>query len=187
MLKYIDFYNSLGSVVGITAIVMISLNHFQKSEHFLFKMGCIQSFYLIEILNIFFGASKAKIFPTLLQLSSRLFVIWPICFSYNYTHVTVHLMLISWFISDTMRYFFYLSRNKILKFLRYNLFIVLYPIGTFCEIILVSRTENVATGLFKYFLRVIMLFYIPGFIFLFFHMLKRRKWTSKPEKNRKKD
>lgn len=187
MFKYIDVYNSLGTIVGLSALVMISMDHIYKSSNFLFKMGCIQSFYLFEILNILFGISKAKIFPTVLQLSSRLFIIWPICYSYNYTHITVRLMLLCWFISDTTRYLFYLSRNRLIKFLRYNLFLLLYPVGTFCEIILVSRTESTSIGIFKYFLRAIMLFYIPGFIFLFFHMLKRRKWTSKPENKKKKN
>ncbi|KRH92562.1 Protein tyrosine phosphatase-like protein PTPLA (contains Pro instead of catalytic Arg) [Pseudoloma neurophilia] len=187
MLKYIDCYNSLGSLVGLSALLLITLENFYKTDNFLLKIGCLQTFYILELFNIIIGMSKAKIFPTILQLSSRLFIIWPICHRFQYTQGIVHLMLYCWFFSDTIRYLFYLSRNRFFKFLRYNLFLFFYPIGTYCEIVLVSRTESISIGLFKYLLRTIMLFYIPGFVFLFFHMLKRRKWTSKTEKTAKQD
>lgn len=186
MISYINFYNSVGSVIGVSALFLLLWNNFHIQKDFLLKMACIQSFYVIEIFNIFISASKAKIFPTVLQLSSRLFIIWTICYSHDILERMVYLMLFCWFTTDTVRYIFYLTRSGIFQFLRYNLFIFTYPVGTFCEIVLVSKTENISSGFFKYILRGIMLFYIPGFIFLFIHMLKRRSYAYKSSKNKKK-
>lgn len=184
MLKYIHLYNMIGSIICLSALALLFFKHYVDAKKFLFKIGCFQTFFLIDIINIIFGKTRAKLFPSILQLSSRLFIIWLICYKNSYNHFTVHLMLFAWFISDFARYIFYFSRYKIFKTLRYNLFIFLYPIGTFCEIVLTSRTEYISTGIYKYFLRAIILSYIPGFIYLFFHMLKRRKSTKAERKRR---
>ncbi|ELA48276.1 hypothetical protein VCUG_00317 [Vavraia culicis subsp. floridensis] len=189
MLKYINLYNLAGTLVGAFALSSIALNYFSKNMHFIFRIALCQSFYILEVLNILTNASKSRLFPTCMQLSSRLFIIWCICYRYGFADAVVHIMLLCWFVSDTVRYLFYFSRNGTVKFLRYNLFIVLYPLGTLCEIVLVSRVERACTGVLKYFLRVVMLCYIPGFSFLYVHMIRRRRWTDKNRSaaQRKKD
>lgn len=179
MFKYINLYNFVGTIVSLLALFYILTCYFAPSTNFLFNVAVLQSFYLLELVNILLRMSKSRIFPTSLQLASRLFVSWFICYFYNNNNNTAYVMLFCWFFADSIRYLFYFSRNRILKFLRYNVFIVLYPLGTFCEIVLMSKVEKKSPDLLKYILRAIMLCYLPGFCFLYVHMIKRRRWTAK--------
>jgi hypothetical protein len=36
-----------------------------------------------------------------------------------------------WAIADSVRYSYYLTKNEIIAFLRYNLFLILYPTGVY--------------------------------------------------------
>lgn len=178
MFKYINVYNLSGTLVSVFAL-LITLFSWPSNNEFALNVAFCQTFYLLEIINIFLGVSKSRIFPTSLQLSSRLFITWFICYWYNFNDITVRVMLTCWFLADATRYSFYFSRRQLVKFLRYNLFIVLYPLGTFCELVLLCRAEKVSSVFLTYFLRCLMLCYVPGFVFLYFHMIRRRKWTRK--------
>jgi hypothetical protein len=94
----------------------------------IFIMRVAQSLAGLEILYVLAGVTKGSLLPTLLQFLGRIVV----ALFYFRPHVPALLsilVLLPWAIADLVRYAFYLRRGKIITFLRYNLFIVLYPIG----------------------------------------------------------
>ena len=137
----------------------------------------------------------------LVQVLSRLHLtlfVWPVIF--RLATVSQLLLIGVWSLSEFCRYPYYIhqllfknSKNRILTFIRYSSFIVLYPLGITCEIINIFKAlpmlnYDIMPSLFHnsmlhrsglltmrnlYYL--ILLFYIPGSIYLYNHMLMQRK------------
>jgi len=147
--------------------------------------------------------SLIKIIPnsalvTLVQVFSRVFVLWPIIYMVPESRhqIGFPLMLSAWFITETMRYLYYTFSllnfiPSILKWCRYSFFIVLYPIGITGELICLysalphyASTQNLSISMpnaynvifsFWHFIVMIMLMYIPVFPQLYGHMFSQRK------------
>lgn len=169
---YIKSYNLLGIIVCIYALYLTGVNTRTHDETF--GILLCQAFFLFEIINIYLKKSNSKLFPTMLQLASRVFILG-ICLNIKYTpYFTV--MCLAWYVTDLIRYCYYLSRNNVFKWLRYNMFIALYPIGVGMELKIVSYLLDYAV--WRYFVIAIFMAYIPGFGFLYFHMLKQRRSIS---------
>ena len=117
--------------------------------------------------------------------------------------------ILCWAITEVIRYSFYTFKNvSILKHLRYNLFLVLYPLGVSCELLCVLHScyavsnmapedkyytlvvPNAANFTFKYEWTIVIfvLVYLDGFPKLFMHMLRQRAKiyprAEKVEKNK---
>ncbi|EPR79691.1 hypothetical protein SLOPH_1721 [Spraguea lophii 42_110] len=176
---YIGVYNSMAIIVISFATVFSVLYYLWGDKKYLLYTALCQSFFGIEIINICAGMSRAKLLPTLMQLFSRNFIIWAVAYCHNFRSKELLIMLLSWFISDIIRYLFYFFRIRIFKALRYNLFLVLYPLGTLIEIYLLSKIDMLHKGIISVFIRILILLYFPGFLFLYIHMLSRRKYTMK--------
>ena len=93
-----------------------------------YLLKAVQSFMIVDILLILIGASKGSILGSLAQITGRLIVAL-----YYLTPETspqaFALMAIIWAIADVNRYLYYTIKNPITTFLRYNSFMILYPIG----------------------------------------------------------
>ena len=84
-------------------------------------------------------------------------------------------MFFSWSTAEIIRYGYYLHKDsKLIKFLRYNVFIINYPIGVIIgEIItIVNFYQN--SNYKAYHCIAVLITYIPCFPYLYFHMLKLR-------------
>lgn len=184
---YLFIFNLSSFFITLLALYT-SVLYFQTSEHRYITYTCIcQTFFLLELLNCKLGLSKSRILPTVLQLSSRLYIIWVICFLHSIPSLIFTTMCIAWYISDASRYFLYLTRMKVARFIRYNLFMILYPVGALHEIFLIGYVARLYMGVARYMLCVVALGYVPGFMFLFKHMLKQRASALKlNEKSKKK-
>lgn len=87
---------------------------------------------IVDILLILIGMSKGSILGSVAQITGRLVVAIyyltpetnPHCFA---------MMAIIWSIADVNRYLYYVIKSSITTFLRYNSFLVLYPIGIYAE------------------------------------------------------
>ncbi|CCE61803.1 hypothetical protein TPHA_0B01300 [Tetrapisispora phaffii CBS 4417] len=144
---------------------------------------------IIEIFNSLFGIVRSPLFTTVAQVASRLLVVigvfyllpeTPAC--HDFVYVT---LLFAWSLTETVRYLFYfyqLTTEKgaptFLLLLRYNLFIVLYPLGVTSELVIIYSSLAVAERLYsttyKYTLIFSMLTYMPGLPMLFTHMVVQR-------------
>lgn len=113
-----------------------------------------------------------------MQVASRFLLVWGVLFLYPYLAVefpTYSSMLIAWSVTEVIRYsYFALSlagfTPRILTWLRYNTFFILYPIGIMSECSLIyfaavgpatNATEYPWT-LMPYILYGILAIYVPG-------------------------
>lgn len=157
----------------------------------------VQTLACAEILHSIFRIVKSPLLSTLLQVGSRLVVLW--FFTYRHSvsssHWSLYLMVLSWSTVEVPRYLFYavnLYATKVpfpLFWLRYSLFAVLYPTGISGELLQISKTFPRLHGVSLpswYFALFLMLMYLPGSPFMFFHMVSQRKKSFKARSETKK-
>lgn len=170
----------------------------------IFQTGAI-----LEVVHASIGLVKSNPVLTAFQVYSRVFVLWGIMNVFNaaQTGFGLPLSLMAWIPTEIVRYSFYAANIldvnvSIIVWLRYSMFIILYPIGITGELlcmysslpkILSSSTFSVAmpnylnaTFSFYYFVIITMFLYIPVFPQLYGHMLKQRKKVIGGENTSKK-
>ena len=153
----------------------------------------------LEVAHAIFGIVKSSPVPAFFQVTMRAFVFIAICEHYPLVPSSIQFasMMIVWNMSEVIRYSYYATNLMgtpidILTWLRYTLFIVLYPIGAASELLCMGsalpaiksnqeeRSVTMPNSLnvtfnFYYFLIIIMALYLPGFPQMYCHMLKQRK------------
>jgi len=158
-----------------------------------------QSAAVLEILHGLVGLVRSPITATLPQISSRLFVVWGILWSFPEvrTHVLVSSLVISWSITEIIRYSFFGTKEALgfapswLLWLRYSTFLLLYPSGITSEVGLIYvalpyikesekyciRMPNKWNFSFDYFYSAILALgiYVPGSPHMYNYMLGQRK------------
>jgi very-long-chain (3R)-3-hydroxyacyl-CoA dehydratase len=103
----------------------------------------VQTLAILEVFHIALGLIKASLPTTVIQVSSRLLLVWGVCnqFSAPQHSAAYASMLIAWGITEVCRYTYYVvnlssangGAGGILNWLRYNTFFVLYPLGAGSE------------------------------------------------------
>uniref|UniRef100_A0ACD5VKE3 Uncharacterized protein n=1 Tax=Avena sativa TaxID=4498 RepID=A0ACD5VKE3_AVESA len=94
----------------------------------------------MEILHGLVGLVRSPISATLPQIGSRLFVTWGILWSFPESHILVTSLVISWSITEIIRYSFFVMKEALgfapswLLWLRYSTFMILYPTGILSEV-----------------------------------------------------
>lgn len=123
--------------------------------------------YFMEILGAVLGVTRQGVLPSILQTCSRIFVTFFACGN-DQIWIT-SLLFLSWGISDTARFLYYLVPP--LKKPRYYVSYAMYPFGVFCELYLMilRRTRACFVG---------VMVYAPGFYYLYKRVL--RKLRSMP-------
>ncbi|KAG7394930.1 Very-long-chain (3R)-3-hydroxyacyl-CoA dehydratase PASTICCINO 2 [Phytophthora boehmeriae] len=156
----------------------------------------VQTMAVMEIVHAAVGFVRSPLGSTLMQVSSRLWLVWGInvlCPVSRY-QFGFPLMVASWGLVEVPRYSFYALNlyDKVpsfLFFLRYHLFMVLYPSGvlgeTLCMVsslsflstgayaIQLPNTHNIALSLYVVVILVLIV-YIPGLPVMYGHMLTQR-------------
>ncbi|XP_010076276.1 PREDICTED: very-long-chain (3R)-3-hydroxyacyl-CoA dehydratase 2 [Pterocles gutturalis] len=164
---------------------------------------------LLEILHCAFGIVPSSVVLTAFQVMSRVFLTWAVTHSVKevQSEDSVLLFVVAWTITEIIRYSFYTFSllnhlPYLIKWARYTLFIVLYPMGVSGELLTIYAALPFVrqSGLYsislpnKYnfsfdyytFLILVMISYIPIFPQLYFHMLhQRRKVLSHTEEHKK--
>ncbi|XP_071978261.1 very-long-chain (3R)-3-hydroxyacyl-CoA dehydratase 2 isoform X2 [Engystomops pustulosus] len=153
---------------------------------------------LLEIVHCALGIVPSSVVLTAFQVLSRVFLTWAVTHSVRevQNEDSVLLFVVAWTITEIIRYSFYTFSllnhlPYIIKWARYTLFIVLYPMGVAGELLTIYAALPFVqhTGLYsislpnKYnfsfdyytFLILVMASYIPIFPQLYFHMLHQRR------------
>ncbi|XP_072175951.1 very-long-chain (3R)-3-hydroxyacyl-CoA dehydratase 2-like [Diadema setosum] len=168
-------------------------------------LKAFQTAAILEVVHCLIGIVPSSAVLTAFQVTSRLVLLWPVTHSVIQVQneKSIILYVMAWTITEVIRYAFYvfalLNRLPyVLMWLRYTLFIVLYPIGVTGELwtIYLALPYVKSTGLyslelpndynisFDYYsvLIFLMILYIPIFPRLYSHMLRQRKkmLTGKP-------
>lgn len=141
-----------------------------------FTMVTLKVVQLLQMSDILFsalGLTKNSVLFSSLQIASRLIITF-ICLSSNSSKISLCLVLIPWSIADITRSLYYLAKdNAIVGGMRYNFFLVLYPVGLLGELLAFNSLIPTYTNLF-YVIRSLQLTYLLGFYVLYTHMLKQR-------------
>lgn len=143
MKAWLLLYN-LASAVGwayVAFIVFASLVAKQSAEELWEQVGTplivVQSAAALEIVHSLLRWVRSPLFTTVMQVGSRLWLVWVFTAQCKecQQHWSLYLMAGSWALVEVPRYLFY-AANLVMKrvpyplfFLRYNLFMVLYPSG----------------------------------------------------------
>ena len=124
------------------------------------------------------GLVRSPLPTTVMQVSSRLLLVWGVV--NTYTSVTAisplySIMLLAWSFTEVIRYSYFVLnlRGSVPSFviwLRYNTFYVLYPAGILSEAVLIWKASGVARKEVQWGLWGILLAYLPG------------SWHSQPVK-----
>ncbi|OMO56258.1 Protein-tyrosine phosphatase-like, PTPLA [Corchorus capsularis] len=158
-----------------------------------------QSAAVLEIIHGLIGLVRSPVSSTLPQIGSRLYLTWGILYSFPEmrTHILVTSLVISWSLTEIIRYSFFGLKEAFgfapswHLWLRYSTFLVLYPTGISSEVGLIYfalpylkasekycvRMPNKLNFSFDYYYAAIVTlgFYVPGSPHLYSYMLSQRK------------
>eukprot|EP00405_Crypthecodinium_cohnii_P017928 CAMPEP_0206462206 /NCGR_PEP_ID=MMETSP0324_2-20121206/25847_1 /ASSEMBLY_ACC=CAM_ASM_000836 /TAXON_ID=2866 /ORGANISM="Crypthecodinium cohnii, Strain Seligo" /LENGTH=771 /DNA_ID=CAMNT_0053934331 /DNA_START=52 /DNA_END=2367 /DNA_ORIENTATION=+ len=149
-----------------------------------------QTAMLLEIFHSLFGLVPSPVVTVAIQVSSRIFIVW----GHTYwahecqKHWSLLLIIFSWGITEVVRYLFYFTALLGLSpypvfFLRYSMFIVLYPSGISGEIfqtlVAMGSHWKFACPLWYRLSLLVLLTYIPLGPFMILNMLGNRKRSFK--------
>ncbi|KAJ8376728.1 hypothetical protein SKAU_G00073080 [Synaphobranchus kaupii] len=203
-IAWLTFYN-IAMTAGwlVLAIAMLRF-YIQKGTHVgLYRsisrtLKFFQTVALVEIIHCAVGMVRTSVIVTGVQVCSRIFMVWFITNSIKQiqNEESVILFLVVWTVTEITRYSFYTFNllkhlPYFIKWARYNMFIIMYPIGVAGELMTIYtalpyvrrsgmlsvRLPNKYNVSFDYyiFLIIVMLSYIPLFPQLYFHMLRQRR------------
>ncbi|CAI7635110.1 unnamed protein product [Penicillium bialowiezense] len=151
---------------------------------------CAQTLAVAEVLHAATGIVRSPVFTTFTQVFARSVQVWAINYAFpgvTESSVAYAAMLLAWATADTIRYLYFAIMLAdcpipgVLKWARYSLFIVLYPIGISSEWWLMYNATTVTTnwavaGIFYFFLGL----YVPGSVMMYSYMLKQRSKVLAP-------
>ncbi|KAI6782977.1 3-hydroxyacyl dehydratase [Emericellopsis cladophorae] len=194
---YLCFYNTASALLRIWILVRVSiLWRVQGNAAVWADLNLIarwtETLTAIEVVHAITGLVRAAPATTALQVAGRNTIIWAI--TRNYPDVAARetaysLMLMAWNAADAVRYLYFALQTgtgrvpSFLLWLRYNLFIVLYPIGILSEARLVYQVispSKARNELYQYLLWFGLAIYVPAFYFLYGHMLAQRAKLGRP-------
>jgi len=139
----------------------------------------IQLFQVVEIVLILLGVSKGSIVGAFFQILGRN-IVSLIFMTSESDRLRFATVVIIWGMADINRYLYYLFKtNPLAGFLRYNSFLVLYPIGVYGEMLVINDyikiNSETLTDEYVYAIRGIQASIIIGLLFLYNYMLASRK------------
>ena len=172
-----------------------SLQEMYSNTHIILE--CCQYGAFLEIIHAITGIVKTSILSTSIQILGRISIVLllqfvPVEISYGYL-----IIFFAWSSIEIVRYSYYIlnliKKNYsnfnipyLLIWCRYTFFIVLYPIGSFGEMLIIYNAQ-------KYFNKIILwknnafniyvgnlfypiyLLFLPGLIFMYGYLFKQRK------------
>ncbi|PQE14682.1 hypothetical protein CJF31_00007661 [Rutstroemia sp. NJR-2017a BVV2] len=156
-----------------------------------------QTMALLEVVHSATGVVRAPIATTLLQVASRLLLVWPIVNNFPFVakSAAYSSMLVAWSVTEVIRYSYFVVtlsgfKPAIVTWFRYNTFFVLYPLGISSECYLIYKAIEPARNVnpvYAWALQLILLIYIPGSYVLFTHMMAQRRKVLRAQRAPKSD
>lgn len=136
----------------------------------------------LELVHTILGIVRTPLLAIVLQSSARLLIMIGVCYAVpqspaNYQLLSFTTLSIAWSLSEIIRCGFYSFKPSPywLVWLRYTGFFVLYPLGLLSELFIVYSTLDSVKSNYYYFLVFALTTYVPGFTYLYGHMIKQRK------------
>ena len=189
MKTYLKLYNLSLSIGWATLLILYVVNCCKLNPVGLLLLNICQFAAVFEIIHAAMKIVSSPVLTTIKQLGSRFMVVVLIDLLKSEEYFSLgginglHLIMFAWGITEVVRYSFYYTtliekEIKPITFLRYTLFIVLYPAGVTGELLIIYSwmnkyglsfsTNDIVFG-------IISLFYFIFFPGMFGHMLSQRK------------
>ncbi|KAI4230159.1 MAG: hypothetical protein L6R36_000272 [Xanthoria steineri] len=146
-----------------------------------------QTVAVLEILHSAFGLVRSPLPTTILQVASRILLVWAVVNQFpaaTSTSPFYSSMLIAWSATEVVRYSYFVlnlrgSVPAFMTWLRYNMFYVLYPIGITSEAALVWKASEAAGEPWKFVGWGVLGLYVPGSYVLYTYMIAQRRKVMK--------
>ena len=181
--KVINLVNFAGwsfLLFHVTISLLIDPHAFRTADITIdvYALAAIQLFQILDIVLILMGKSKGSLVGSFFQILGRitvaLFYVSP-----DTDRLSFALMVIMWGIADINRYLYYLVKIRITAVLRYNCFLVLYPLGVYGEMRVINdyikrNAETISYEMIM-FTRFAQAMIVLGMLFLYNYMLGSRK------------
>ncbi|KAL7651209.1 hypothetical protein ACMYSQ_010947 [Aspergillus niger] len=176
---YLVTYNSINALLWLYIFSSIVVSPFQSPQTTYSTLEpwtrWTQTIAILEILHASLGLTRSPIFTTFTQIFARSVQVWAINYAYPETtspSPAYKYMLLAWSFADAIRYSYFavLSAGapvpSLLRWLRYSLFLILYPVGIGSEWWLMFQALRVTNSLPVKALFIFFLFlYGPGEFF----------------------
>ncbi|PXF45376.1 Very-long-chain (3R)-3-hydroxyacyl-CoA dehydratase 2 [Gracilariopsis chorda] len=212
--RYLFLYNAV-MCVGWSAVLVRLLQAISTGssvyEAVQAPLKIFQTGALLEVIHSVIGLIRAPVATTLLQVSSRLMILWGVTQPVEpvRSNLSFIAMIIAWSLTEIPRYLYFTVASVArhvpswLTFIRYTTFIPLYPLGASSEWLTlyaalphIRQSKLFSISLpnylnfafnYHYFCVIILTMYIPGLPHMYSHMLRQRKKyvtvpTAKPAK-----
>ncbi|CEL07911.1 hypothetical protein ASPCAL11065 [Aspergillus calidoustus] len=186
---YLLFYNIVSALLWLRILLTVITLYWDPQIYTSIEPWTrwTQTLAVLEVLHAATGITRSPIFTTFTQIFARSVQVWAI--NYGFPEVTASsaaypAMLFAWSTADVTRYLYFsvlLAGNPVpraLKWLRYSLFLVLYPIGIGSEWWLMYRATTVTTNLLIWGILYFFLgLYAPGSVMMYSYMVRQRRKT----------
>ncbi|KAI7897205.1 tyrosine phosphatase-like protein [Mucor mucedo] len=193
---YLIAYN-VGSLAGWGYVLLLAIQQLFKAQDYtnVFEatwpvLIVVQSTALFEILHALLGWVRTPIMTTIMQVASRIFLIWAVNYPFPqiHSHWSYTTMIVSWCIAEVVRYSYYATNlassvPSFITWARYTFFLVLYPTGISSELMMTYQSLPYVKAqwgeLYYYLYIAILALYLPGAPVLFNHMrVQRNKYLK---------
>jgi very-long-chain (3R)-3-hydroxyacyl-CoA dehydratase len=176
MSRYLTTYNTLTSILWFSGLTLLIASVFFSSlsgyvnKYFI----ATQSLMLLDVVHVLLKLVSGRIITTVLQIVSRIYISWVILPAQDSLTVWNYVMFTAWSLAEIIRFQYYMRRdNKTMLFLRYNAFIILYPMGFLTgEVPLLWKYYKAQGNGFDLFM---IASYIPFWPYLYWYMFSLRK------------
>lgn len=184
--QYLKLYNGFQLLGWLLALILC----FVDKELFISTILLFQIISLLEIIHAYKKWNNSSTLLTATQILARLFILLLIYVEilthifqsmHAYFYNVMNVLLLLWCFAEIIRFAYYLNQsfnlnNKIITWLRYSAFIVVYPLGVALEfyIIYISFVDN-SSIFIKSFLVIVVCLYVYMFPKLYYHLIKQRK------------
>ncbi|KAF8628515.1 hypothetical protein AX15_003844 [Amanita polypyramis BW_CC] len=149
----------------------------------------VQTTAVLEVIHVLLGWVRSPLSTTVMQVSSRLFLVWGITEQFRSAQINAFYasMILAWSITEVIRYAFYAfsllgTEPYVLTYLRYTTFYVLYPLGAGSEAFLIASTvpswASFGQGrwtFWAYGRMAMFLIWWPGLYVMYTHMMVQRR------------
>jgi len=165
-----------------TLIAAISnlLGYYLLDSFFILRI--VQSLALLEVIHAALKITPSSISFTALQIMARLIYAWYLLdlgMHYFHNQAPFLVLIMAWSLADAVRALYYLLPNKLTGALRYNFFLVLYPVGQTIEVLICAMIIVKSNHPARWILTFVILSYFILGKNIFMHVYRnRQKWLA---------
>jgi len=194
MKTYLRLYNLSLATGWALLLILYIINGCELNYTGLVLLNICQFAAVIEIINAALKIVSSPVFTTIKQLGSRFMVVILIDLLQKEEYISyggitgLYLIMFAWGITEVVRYSYYYRQqatdighqtsDSLLTFLRYTLFLVLYPAGVAGELLIIltwMKRDGFSWSLNDVVFGIIILSYFIFFPGMYGYMLAQRK------------